>query len=127
MRVERNDFVIERRAGTDAKPIVRLTGVSTPEAAESLRGQALFCELAQAPSLGEREWWAEELEGCAVKDGDARVGEVARLLVLPSCEVLEVVREDGSELLIPMVSEAIREVDVGSRTIDVNLAFLGAS
>ena len=127
MRVEQQDLVIERRAGTDAKPIIRFASISTPEAVEAIRGQALFCELAQAPSLGENEWWSEELEGCAVVDGDTAIGAVSRLLVLPSCEVLEVTRSDGSELLIPMVRDAIRSVDVGDRKIDVNLAFVGAS
>ncbi|MSX11842.1 MAG: 16S rRNA processing protein RimM [Actinobacteria bacterium] len=127
VRVEQRDFAIERRAGTDEKPIVRLAGVTTPEAAEELRGQAIFCPLADAPRLGEREWWAEELEGCSVIDGTVNVGEVARLLVLPSCEVLEVKRPDGTELLVPMVSDAIRSVDVEQRKIEVNLAFVGGA
>ena len=45
-----------------------------------------------APELGPDEWWAEDLEGCAVHDGDREVGTVRRLLALPSCEVLEVER-----------------------------------
>ena len=116
---------VEQRAGTDEKPIVRLAGVTTPEAVEELRGQALFCSLVDAPKLGDREWWAEELEGCRVIDGELAVGEVSRLLVLPSCEVLEVKRPDGTELLVPMVSDAIRSVDVEQRQIEVNLAFVG--
>ncbi|MEA2300663.1 MAG: hypothetical protein QOE44_1198, partial [Solirubrobacteraceae bacterium] len=32
---------------------------------------------------------------------------------------------DGSELLVPMVRDAVRRVDVDARVIDVNLAFLG--
>ncbi len=77
------------------------------------------------PPLGEDEWWAEDLEGCTVHDGGRRVGTVRRLLALPSCEVLEVEREDG-ELLVPLVSDAVRAVDVAGRTIDVDLRFLGA-
>lgn len=127
MRIEQRDLVIERRAGTDEKPIIRFAEVSTPEAAEAIRGQALFCALAKAPALGDDEWWSEELEGCAVVDGDAPVGAVSKLLVLPSCEVLEVTCSDGSELLVPMVRDAIRSVDVKQRRIDVNLAFIGAS
>ena len=45
--------------------------------------------------------------------------------MLPSCEVLEVKRPDGTELLVPMVSDAIRSVDVKQRQIEVNLAFVG--
>ncbi len=126
VRVGENEATIERLAGTDAKPIVRLAGVSTPEAAEALRGSGLFLALEEAPRLGEQEWWAEELEGCSVVDGELAVGAVSRLIVLPSCEVLEVERSDGSELLVPMVSDAIRSVDVENRRIDIKLEFLGA-
>lgn len=125
VRVEQRDLDISRRAGTDEKPIIRLASIATPEAVEELRGQALFCALADAPKLGDREWWAEELEGCLVFDGGVAVGEVSRLLVLPSCEVLEVKRPDGTELLVPMVSDAIRSVDVKKRQIEVNLTFVG--
>ncbi len=48
------------------------------------------------------------------------------MLPLPSCEALEVVRDDGGgELLVPMVRDAIRSVDVAARRIDVDLSFLG--
>jgi ribosomal 30S subunit maturation factor RimM len=47
------------------------------------------------------------------------------MLPLPSCEALEVARDGGGDLLVPMVSDAVRAVDVGARRIDVDLAFLG--
>ncbi len=79
-----------------------------------------------APELGPDEWWAEDLAGCAVHDGDRVVGTVRRLLELPSCEVLEVERTDGrGDLLVPLVTDAVREVDLERRTIDVDLRFLG--
>ena len=116
---------IERRAGTDERPILRLAGHAGREAAEALRGAALAIPLSSAPALEPGEYWAHELAGCAVWDGERRVGEVRRMLPLPSCEALEVVREDGGELLVPMVRDAIRAVDVAARRIDVDLAFLG--
>jgi 16S rRNA processing protein RimM len=115
---------IERRAGTDARPIVRLEGVAGREAAEALRGRPLLVAR-DAPALGDGEWWADELEGCAVVDGAVRVGVVRRMLALPSCEVLEVERSGGGELLVPLVRDAVRSVDVEGRRIDVDLAFLG--
>lgn len=116
---------IVRRAGTDERPIVRVEGIDSREQVELLRGADLWCPRAQAPSLGEGEWWAEDLEGCRVLDGRTPVGTVRRLLALPSCEVLEVERDAGGELLVPMVSDAVRAVDVETGTIDVDLAFLG--
>jgi 16S rRNA processing protein RimM len=117
---------IVRRAGTDRRPIVRLEGCADRPAAESLRGLELLVPRGVAPELGPDEWWAEELEGCAVVDAERVVGTVRRLLALPSCEVLEVERADGAgDLLVPLVSDAVRSVDVERKQIDVDLRFLG--
>jgi 16S rRNA processing protein RimM len=117
---------IERRAGTDARPIVRLEGVASRDAAEALRDAPLGVPVAEAPALAEGEFWAHELEGLAVVDGSRQVGVVRRLVGLPSCEALDVERADGSELLVPLVRDAIRSVDVPGGRVDVRMEFLGA-
>lgn len=116
---------IDRRAGTAERPILRLEQHPGRAAAEALRGAPLAVPAVRAPPLEPGEFWAHELAGCAVWDGDRRVGEVLRMLPLPSCEALEVAREDGGELLVPMVRDAVRAVDVRARRIDIDLAFLG--
>lgn len=113
--------------GVAERPIVRLQGVDDRTAAEGLRGRTLTVERSQAPALGEDEWWAEDLEGCAVIDGERSVGTVRRLLELPSCEVLEVVADAVQPLLVPMVRDAIRKVDMQARTIDVDMSFVEGS
>ena len=117
---------IVRRAGTDEKPVVRLAGCDTREAAEALHGRPLQVALEHAPALEPGEWWAHELEGLAVTDGSRAVGTVRRMVELPSVEVLEVERTDGSELLVPMVGDAIRSLDMAERRVDVDLGFLDA-
>ncbi len=118
---------IERRAGTDARPILRLEGVGDRTAVEALRGLELTVTAAAAPELGEDEFWAHELEGCEVRDGERLLGTVSRLLELPSCEVLEVGVAEGSgaPLLVPMVRAAIRRIDPAARVIEVDASFLG--
>ncbi len=119
---------IVRRAGTDQRPILRLQGVDDRLAAEALRGQALAVEQRQAPELAEGEWWAHQLEGCEVVDGEHLLGTVSRLVELPSCEALEVVGDQRADpLLVPMVKDAIRRVDPSAGRIEVNLDFLGLS
>jgi len=118
--------VIERRAGHEGRLILRLEGCDTREGVERMRGEALLFERGGAPKLSEDEWWAEDLEGLAVYDGEREIGTVSRLLGLPSCDVLEVARAAGGEpLLVPLVSDAVRRVDIGSGRVDVDLAFLG--
>lgn len=122
------ETVIERRAGTDAKPIARVSGHATRTAAEALRGVPLMMARKELPPLEAGEFWASDLIGCEVVDGERPVGRVGRLLGLPSCEVLEVVRSEGGDpLLVPLVADAVRNVDVQVRRVEVDLAFLGES
>jgi ribosomal 30S subunit maturation factor RimM len=80
----------------------------------------------QLPALAEGEWWAHELEGCHVADGERVLGTVSRLIELPSCEALEVERVGGGgRLLVPMVKDAIRRVAPSERRIEVDVDFLG--
>jgi 16S rRNA processing protein RimM len=116
---------IERRSGTPARPIIRLSGAADRTAAETLRGQELRVPRSAVGPLDDDEYWAEDLVGCAVVDDQVAVGTVRRLLAYPSCELLEVERDSGPLLLVPLVRDAVRAVDLEARTIDVDLAFLG--
>jgi 16S rRNA processing protein RimM len=116
---------IVRCAGTQDRPILRLAGHEGRQAAEALRGQEVLVHRGAPPPLDEDEWYAEDLEGCRVVDADRSVGHVRRLLVLPSCEVLEVERPSAADLLVPLIRDAVRSVDVDARVIDVDLRFLG--
>ncbi len=117
--------IVERRAGTPQRPIIRLSAASTREAAEALRGAELRVDRSALPPLGEDEFWVEQLEGCTVVDGGRTIGVVRRLLAYPSCELLEVAREGAPDLLVPLVRDAVRRVDPDARVIEVDLAFLG--
>ena len=115
---------IVRRSGTTERPILRFEGASSRDDALALRGAEITIARSD-DMLEEGEFWARDLEGCAVFDGDVPVGFVRRMSALPSVEVLEVDRPDGSELLVPMVRDCVRSVDIEARRIDVDLGFLG--
>jgi 16S rRNA processing protein RimM len=100
--------VIERRAGTDDRPLIRLSGVEDPGA---VRGELMLVD----EQLGDQEWLASELVGSHVPGH----GAVVRVIDGPSCSVLEL--SDGT--LVPFVSDAIRSVGEGE--IVVNDHFLG--
>jgi 16S rRNA processing protein RimM len=125
VRVDDRELAISRRAGTPRQLILRLEDHDDRAAAERLRGKDILVGRGHAPELGPDEWWEEDLVGCTVHDGDRSIGTVRRLVELPSCEVLEVERPGGGELLVPLVSDAVREVDVERRAIDIDLRFLG--
>ena len=107
------EFTVVERKGTDAKPIIRLSGIDNRDAVEALRGEELT---ADAEPPGDDEWLVEDLVGCRI-DG---IGEVTGVLEGMSCDVLEV----GDEL-IPLVTDAVTRVDVEKKVIEVNREFLG--
>jgi len=114
---------IVRRAGTDDRPILRLDGIDDRAGVEALRGQDLLIDRADVPPLPAGEYWAEDLEGCMVRTPDGReLGLVQQLRGLPSCEVLEV-----GELLVPMVGDAVLDIDLEQRLIVVDPDFLGVA
>lgn len=117
---------IVRRAGTNEKPILRLEGSTSREDAEALRGLELTVPREDS-MLDEDQFWASDIEGCVVVDGSVEVGVVRRMSALPSVEVLEVDRVDGSELLVPLVRDCVRSLDLDARRIDIDLGFLGES
>jgi 16S rRNA processing protein RimM len=117
---------IARRAGTDERPIVRFAEINDRAGAEALRGLTLTVAARDAPELADGEWWAHQLEGCVVVDGERTVGTVTGVIELPSCEALEVQPQTGGQaLLLPMVKDAIRAVDPSTAKIDVDMDFIG--
>ena len=101
-------FEIERRAGTDERPLVRLSGLEDPR---SVGGELLLVDA----ELADDEWLAADLMRCSVPGR----GRVVRVLDGPSCSVLEL--EDGT--MVPFVSHAIESVEGGE--IRLNEDFLG--
>jgi 16S rRNA processing protein RimM len=124
VRVGDREAEIVRRSGTEERPILRLAGYDGRDAAEGLRGVELMVPRHTAPPLEDEEWWADDLVGCRVVDGERPLGFVVRLIALPSCEALEVADVD-EEFLVPLVGDAVRSVDIEAKVIDVDVAFLG--
>ena len=104
---------VERRAGGDDRPLIRLSAIGDRDALAPLRGELLLVE----EELAEGEWLAGDLVGCEVPG----LGRVSRVLGGPSCDVLEL--DDGT--LVPIVSDAIVSIDPGADRIEVRLEFLG--
>jgi 16S rRNA processing protein RimM len=122
--VGQRDMNVASRRGTAAHPIVLLEGVEDRAAAEALRGQAILVPRAALGRLEEGEFLVDDLVGCEVVDGDRPVGRVRDVLLLPAADALEVERAREQALLVPLVGDAVRSVDIAGARIDVDMAFL---
>jgi 16S rRNA processing protein RimM len=108
--IKSETYTVDRRAGTRERPLIHLAGLSDPR---PHRGEALLVE----DELAEGEWLASDLVGLSVPG----MGTVARVVDSPSCSVLEL--DDGT--LIPLIGDAVRDIDLDAGEIHVNREFLG--
>lgn len=110
------------RKGTDERPLLRLEIAPGRDEIEALRGEPIDAPDAAGSELDDDEYLASDLVGCEVVAGGARVGVVSEMLALPSCEALVL---EGSDVVVPLVRDAIASIDIEAKRIEVNGGFLG--
>ena len=98
------------------RPLLTLSGVKSIDAAEKLQWEYLEAILEDL-ELDEDEFLTDDLIGCLVVTTDGReLGTVDEVLAMPAHDVLEV-----GEILIPVVKEFIKEIDLDAERIVVEL------
>jgi len=117
---------VQWRKGTPQRPLVKLEGADTRAHAEELRGEAILVHRTELAPLAEGEFLVDDLVGCAIVDGPRTVGTVRDVLVLPAADALDVEDERGERVLVPLVGDAVRSVDLSARRIDVDMGFVSA-
>jgi 16S rRNA processing protein RimM len=99
---------------------LKLAGVDTLEMAQTLKGKTL--EAAREDlSLAPGSYFIADCENATVVDADSgrTLGTVKEILYYPGRTILNV--DAGRELLIPMVSDFIKEVDADKGIVRVHL------
>jgi 16S rRNA processing protein RimM len=116
------ELTVESRKGRADRPIVKLSGVDGRE----LRGEAITVPRSAIGRLGQTEFLVDDLIGAAVFDAERPLGRVTDVLLMPSADVLEVERGEGERLLVPLVGDAVRSIDLERGRIEVDSGFLDA-
>ena len=100
----------------------RLSGVSTKEDADALRGTQLFVPRNRLPTLPDDEFYHADLIGLAVIDtGGASRGQVHAVLNHGAGDLLEVRRKGQSATtLVPFTKEVVPTVDTASGRLVVD-------
>jgi 16S rRNA processing protein RimM len=108
---KRAEVVASRRVGKGR------TAIKLDRAVE--RGAELAVARADLPEPDEGSYYVADLVGLEVLDGSTRVGAVRDVLPNPANDVLEL----DTGLLLPLVEDCIREVDLAGRRILLNPGF----
>jgi 16S rRNA processing protein RimM len=102
--------------------LVRFEGIATRESAAALAGRELHLPRGVFSPLDGAEFFVEDLVGCEVFEDDGRpVGLVTGTFWNGAHDVVAIVGKDGSERLLPVVSEFIRRFESAPRRLIVDL------
>lgn len=99
--------------------ICRIDGVDDRDAALALRGTELWLPRERLPEPDEDEWYVDDLKGLAVVDSEgAPLGHVRAVADHGGGDVVEILTDDGRELVVPFTRANVPEVDVrGGRLV----------
>jgi 16S rRNA processing protein RimM len=101
----------------------RLTGITTKEQADALKGTGLFADRSKLPSLPDDEFYHTDLIGMAVHDtGGALIGTLHAVHNHGAGDLLEIMGPGmKTALLLPFTRAIIPTVDLGARRIIADL------
>jgi 16S rRNA processing protein RimM len=93
--------------------LVAFAGIADRNAAMALRGVTFHIEGAQRRSLGEGEYWPDDLIGCAAVDaGGVRYGTVVDVAFGVGQDRLVVETADGRRVEVPLVVAIVEGIDL---------------
>jgi 16S rRNA processing protein RimM len=101
--------------------LLRLEGVDTIEAAQALGSEKLFFRRAEA-RLEEGQFFIAELLGCEVYDaGDPalRYGVICDVSQTGANDVWHIRMDGGKEILIPVIDDVVKSVDIAKGRIEI--------
>ena len=91
--------------------LVRFDGIDDRAAAEALQGITFTIGPEERRSLGDDEYWPDDLEGLVAIDPEGtHLGVVAGVILGEAQDRLVVTTEDGREVEVPFVAELVREI-----------------
>lgn len=101
----------------------RLTGITTKEQADALKGTSLFADRSKLPSLPDDEFYYTDLIGMAVHDtGGTLIGTVQAVHNHGAGDLLEIMGAGmKTALLLPFTRAVIPTVDLAARRIVADL------
>jgi len=117
LRLKDNWVTVESYREHKNRPMLKLSGVNDATAAEKLQWEYLEAIIADAPELDDDEYLTEDLIGMKVVTTEGKeLGEVDDVIGNPAHDILQI-----GEILIPVVKEFIKDIDLDKEVITVQL------
>ena len=92
-------------------------GETNADLAEPLKGKNVFADQRDLPPPAENEFYYRDVIGCEVFLTDGRrIGAIAEVMATGANDVF-VVRDEGKEVLVPVIEDVVKEIDVAAKRV----------
>jgi len=100
--------------------LLKLEGITTAEAAHSLRSKVLYFKRNDA-ELDDDQYFIAELLGCGVYDAadGTHYGEISDVTSPGRHDVWHIRMTDGRALLIPVIDDVVKHVDIAAGRVEI--------
>ena len=94
-----------------------LEGITDANLAEQLKGKNVFADERELPPPGPSEFYYRDVIGCEVFLTDGRrIGAIEEVLATGANDVF-VVRDQDKEVLVPVIEDVVKEIDIGAKRV----------
>jgi len=102
--------------------LLRPDGVNSPDEAADFTNREFWIKRSQLAPLPEGQYFSQDIMGSGVFDeDDNEIGVVDDVIQTGANDVWQIARTGGGEVLIPVIPEVVRNVDIENRKIVVRL------
>lgn len=102
--------------------ILHPDGVNSPQEAARFTNREFWVERSQLPPLPEGQYFSQDIIGCSVFDEDGgEIGVIDGIIRTGANDVWQIARSTGGEILIPVIPDVVRSVDIENRKLIVRL------
>lgn len=120
--IDDKEYDIEKSRLHKNAVILKLAGVERIEDAELLRNKTLFVPREELGELPEGVHYICDLLECEVETVDGRVlGRVCDIIKTGSNDVYVVENDEGKQVLLPVIDDVVKKIDIENRCITVSL------
>ena len=116
--IDNTPYVIESVKYHKNFVILKLNGIDSIESAEKYRNKTIFVEKSMLGELPEGTYYICDLIGCEViTDSGENLGKIDDVIKTGSNDVYSVRSKDGKQVLIPVIDEVVKEVNIDEQRI----------
>lgn len=102
--------------------LVKFEGIDSVEEAEKLKNLQIKIDSDEVGELEENEFYFHQIIGCEVFDeNDRNLGEIIDILTPGANDVWVIKGEEGKEILIPYIEDVVKQIDITSKKVNIEV------